>query len=96
MELILPDCLRHWLCVRSHDRPRLVRTDGGLDRWLYRLARKHGRRQDDGWSFDLVHLHAKSGIVAQLKHFGYDVRQIVQRCQIISSCSRVIPAASSG
>jgi plasmid replication initiation protein len=25
---------------------------GGLERWLYRLVRKHGGRQDGGWSFD--------------------------------------------
>src|SRR5436305_1783422 len=51
----------------------------GLERWLYRLVRKHGGRQDGGWSFDLVHLHAKSGSLSPLKHFAYDVRQIVQR-----------------
>jgi plasmid replication initiation protein len=28
---------------------------GGLERWLYRLVRKHGGCQDGGWSFDLVH-----------------------------------------
>ena len=26
---------------------------GGLERWLYRLVRKHGGRQQFGWSFDL-------------------------------------------
>jgi plasmid replication initiation protein len=52
---------------------------GGLERWLYRLVRKHGGRQEGGWSFDLVHLHAKSGSLSPLKHFAYDVRQIVQR-----------------
>ncbi|MEY9107820.1 plasmid replication initiation protein [Bradyrhizobium yuanmingense] len=51
---------------------------GGLERWLYRLVRKHGGHQDGGWSFDLVHLHAKSGILSPLKHFAYDVRPIVQ------------------
>lgn len=50
---------------------------GGLERWLYRLVRKLGGRQDGGWSFDLVHLHAKSGSLSPLKHFCYDVRQIV-------------------
>ena len=52
---------------------------GGLERWLYRLVRKHGGRQEGGWSFDLVHLHAKSGSLSPLKHFAYDVRDIVQR-----------------
>jgi len=42
-------------------------------------VRKHGGRQDGGWSFDLVDLHAKSGSLSPLKHFCYDVRQIVGR-----------------
>ena len=52
---------------------------GGLERWLYRLVRKHGGRQDGGWSFDLMHLHAKSGSLSPLKHFAYDLREIVRR-----------------
>ncbi|MGY4298779.1 plasmid replication initiation protein [Bradyrhizobium sp. i1.4.4] len=52
---------------------------GGLERWLYRLVRKHGGRQNGGWSFDLVHLHAKSGSLSPFKHFAYDLRQIVRR-----------------
>jgi plasmid replication initiation protein len=53
-------------------------TDG-LESRLYRLARKHGGHQEGGWSFDLVHRHTKSGSLSPLKHFAYDVRQIVQR-----------------
>ncbi len=52
---------------------------GGLERWLYRLVRKHGGRQEFGWSFDFVHLHAKSGSLSPLKHFAYDLRDIVRR-----------------
>ena len=52
---------------------------GGLERWLYRLVRKHGGRQEGGWSFDLKHLHAKSGSLSPLKHFAYDLREIVRR-----------------
>ena len=52
---------------------------GGLERWLYRLVRKHGGRQEGGWSFDLKHLHAKSGSLSPLKHFTYDLREIVRR-----------------
>jgi len=52
---------------------------GGLERWLYRLVRKHGGRQDGGWSFDLNYLHAKSGSLSPLKHFAYDLREIVRR-----------------
>ncbi len=52
---------------------------GGLERWLYRLVRKHGGRQEGGWSFDFAHLHAKSGSLSPLKHFAYDLREIVRR-----------------
>ena len=40
---------------------------GGLERWLYRLVRKHGGRQQTGWSFDLPHLHLKSGSLSSPK-----------------------------
>jgi len=52
---------------------------GGLERWLYRVVRKHGGSQRGGWSFDFVHLHAKSGSLSPLKHFAYDLREIVRR-----------------
>ncbi|MGV6873872.1 replication initiator protein A [Pseudochelatococcus sp. B33] len=52
---------------------------GGIERWLYRLVRKHGGRQKWGWSFDLEHLHLKSGSLSPLKHFAYDLRAIVRR-----------------
>jgi plasmid replication initiation protein len=42
-------------------------------------VRKHGGCQDGGWSFDLNHLHAKSGSLSPLKHFVYDLREIVRR-----------------
>lgn len=82
LELILPD----WFYSSVIDDALVLTIDrayfdltGGLERWLYRLVRKHGGRQQGGWSFDLVHLHAKSGSLSPLKHFAYDVRQIVQR-----------------
>jgi plasmid replication initiation protein len=82
LELILPD----WFYAGVIDDALVLTIDrayfdltGGLERWLYRLVRKHGGRQEGGWSFDLVHLYAKSGSLSPLKHFAYDVRQIVQR-----------------
>ncbi|MCC8947809.1 replication initiator protein A [Bradyrhizobium sp. Arg62] len=82
LELILPD----WFYTGVIDDALALAIDrnyfnltGGLERWLYRLVRKHGGRQDGGWSFGLAHLHAKSGILSPLKHFAYDVRQIVER-----------------
>ena len=82
LELILAD----WFYAGVLDEALVLTIDrayfdltGGLERWLYRLVRKHGGRQDGGWSFDFVHLHAKSGSLSPLKHFAYDLREIVRR-----------------
>lgn len=68
---------------------------GGLERWLYRIVRKHGGRQQHGWSFDLAYLHAKSGSLSPLKHFAYDIRNIVRR-QPLPGCSLTIERTPSG
>lgn len=52
---------------------------GGLDRWLYRLVRKHGGRQRDGWRFDFRHLHQKSGSLSPYKRFAFELRDIIRR-----------------
>src|SRR3569833_3867164 len=82
IELILPDWFYNAVLddalILTIDRAYFALT-GGLERWLYRLARKHGGRQHFGWSFDLGHLHAKSGSLSPLKHFAYDLREIVRR-----------------
>ena len=82
IELILPD----WFYAGVLDEALVLTIDpayfaltGGLERWLYRLVRKHGGRQDGGWSFDFEHLHAKSGTLSPLKHFAFDLREIVRR-----------------
>jgi len=82
VELILPD----WFYAGVIDKALVLTIDrayfaltGGLERWLYRLVRKHGGRQDGGWSFDFEHLHAKSGALTPLKRFAFDLREIVRR-----------------
>ena len=82
LELILPD----WFYGGVLDDALVLTIDGayfdltgGLERWLYRLVRKHGGRQEGGWSFDVSHLHAKSGALSPLKHFAHDLRDIVRR-----------------
>ena len=52
---------------------------GGLDRWLYRLVRKHGGRQRGGWRFDFRHLHQKSGSLSPFKRFAFELRHIIRR-----------------
>lgn len=82
VELILPDWfyagVLNAALVLTIDREYFALT-GGLERWLYRLVRKHGGRQNGGWSFDFRHLHVKSGALSPLKHFAFDLRDIVRR-----------------
>nr|HAQ93051.1 replication protein [Afipia sp.] len=55
IEMIVPD----WFYQAVLDDALVLTIDrayfdltGGLDRWLYRLVRKHGGRQRNGWRFD--------------------------------------------
>lgn len=82
IELILPD----WFYAGVLDDALILTIDrnyfsltGGLERWLYRLVRKHGGRQAQGWAFDLAHLHLKSGSLSPLRRFRFELRGIVQR-----------------
>ncbi|QIG78579.1 replication initiator protein A [Stakelama tenebrarum] len=82
IELILPD----WFYAGVLDRALVLTIDrayfdltGGLERWLYRIVRKHGGRQEGGWSFDVPHLHLKSGVLSPLRRFAFELRAIVAR-----------------
>lgn len=82
IELILPD----WFYAGVLDQALILTIDrayfdltGGLERWLYRIVRKHGGRQRGGWSFDLAHLHLKSGVLSPPKQFAFALRDIVRR-----------------
>ena len=82
IEMIVPD----WFFRAVHDDALVLTIDrayfgltGGLDRWLYRLVRKHGGRQRAGWRFDFRHLHQKSGSLSPFKRFAYELRDIIRR-----------------
>ncbi len=82
VELIVPD----WFYKAVLDDALVLTIDrayfdltGGLDRWLYRLVRKHGGRQRHGWRFDFRHLHQKSGSLSPFKRFTFELRDIVRR-----------------
>ncbi|WP_240339333.1 replication initiator protein A [Novosphingobium sp. BW1] len=82
IELILPD----WFYAGVLDRALVLTIDpayfdltGGIERWLYRLVRKHGGRQNGGWSFDVPHLHLKSGALSPRRRFAFELRAIVER-----------------
>ena len=82
LELIVPD----WFYNAVLDDALILTIDrayfdltGGYDRWLYRLVRKHGGRQRNGWQFEFRHLYLKSGSLSPFKRFAFELRGIVHR-----------------
>jgi len=82
VELILPD----WFYAGVLERSLVLTIDrtyfdltGGIARWLYRLVRKHAGRQPTGWRFSFEHLHVKSGSLAPLAMFAFELRCIVKQ-----------------
>ena len=82
IEMILPDwfysAVLNDALILTIDRAYFDLT-GGLERWLYRLVRKHGGRQAAGWRFGVAHLYAKSGSLNPLRRFAFELRGIVRR-----------------
>jgi len=79
LELVLPD----WFYAAITDASRVLtlhpgyfELTGGIERWLYRLVRKHVGSQARGWRFDIPFLHRKSGSLARLSDFALDLRRI--------------------
>lgn len=52
---------------------------GGIERWLYRVVRKHGGHQSGGWAFTMAQLHVKSGSTQRLADFAKELRRTVDR-----------------
>ena len=52
---------------------------GGIERWLYRVVRKHGGHQSGGWAFTMAQLHLKSGSTQRLADFAKELRRTVER-----------------
>ena len=52
---------------------------GGIERWLYRVVRKHGGHQSGGWAFTMTQLHMKSGSTQRLADFAKELRRTIER-----------------
>ena len=76
--------------------PAYFRLTGGIERWLYRLVRKHGGRQPGGWQFDFRHLHRKSGSTARFSDFAFDLRALAARQSLPGYVLAIERAADSG
>jgi plasmid replication initiation protein len=62
--------------------PDYFRLTGGLDRFLYRLARRHagnGIDNPDGWAFSFRDLHRRTGSPAPYGQFARDLRKAIAR-----------------
>lgn len=82
MEFVLPEWFYNSVVDRSlvlTIDPAYFRLTGGIERWLYRIARKHAGHQRHGWLFEVAHLYVKSGSLARVSDFALDLRRIAAR-----------------
>ena len=52
---------------------------GGMERALYRVARKHAGEQEQGWVCRIALLHEKTGSDSPLKQFTYLLKRIIAK-----------------
>ena len=86
MEFVLPDWFYRGVTDRSlvlAIDPAYFRLTGGIERWLYRVARKHAGHQPHGWLFEVAHLHQKSGSLARISDFALDLRRIAAKQSLL-------------
>ena len=62
--------------------PDYFQLSGGLERALYRIARKHAGDQEQGWTCRVSLLHEKSGSDSAPKEFGRMLRKIVENNEL--------------
>lgn len=80
----VPDWLLHGVrngTVLTLDRDYFQLT-GGIERAIYRAARKHAGSQPKGWTCRMSVLHEKTGSEAALKMFAFKVRELCQRDEL--------------
>jgi plasmid replication initiation protein len=92
MEFVLPDWFYRGVIDRSlvlAIDPAYFRLTGGIERWLYRVARKHAGRQPKGWLFEIAHLHEKSGSLVRVSDFALQIRRIAARQPLLGYRLRI-------
>jgi plasmid replication initiation protein len=58
--------------------PDYFQLSGGLERALYRIARKHAGDQEEGWTCRVSLLHEKSGSDSAPKEFARMLRKVIE------------------
>jgi len=89
MNMTLPDWLYQGIVTKGgiltiHEDYFLL--TGGIERWLYRVARKHAGMQEQGWQFTMRQLYAKSGSKARFSNFAIDIRKVVKADNLPEYC----------
>lgn len=59
--------------------PAYFRLTGGMERWLYRIARRHCGSNEQGWSFTAKTLHQKYPTGRTFRFFKRDLKEVVER-----------------
>jgi hypothetical protein len=82
LNIIVPD----WLFSTVVERRRVLRVTrtflhltGAIERWLWRLLRRHVHRISTGWEIPLATLHDRSGSLARPADFIVELRRIARR-----------------
>ena len=85
LEFIIPDWLYDGILNQRlilTINPAYFDLTSGIERWLYRVVRKHGGKQKTGWSFTFRQLYEKSGSTDRFANFTMHIRRIVARQSI--------------
>ena len=64
--------------------PGYFTLTGGVQRWLWLLARKHAGQQSTGWRISFDALHARSGSATRHCHFVAALRRIAQSGRLLT------------
>ena len=67
---------------------------GGIERWMYRVARKHAGRQEMGWRFTMRQLYEKSGSSARFSRLAEAARR--QASAGVSAAAEAGPGVFEG
>ena len=85
MSITVPDWL--YQGVLKHSDVLAIHKDyfqltGGLERWLYRVARKHAGMQENGFFISLPTLYEKSGSDRAYRSFKSDLKKVIERDEL--------------
>lgn len=84
-KITLSDWLYEITCTKGallKIHPEYFKITSGLERFLYRTARKHVGVQNETWTFSIETLYEKSGSEREFKKFKYDLKKEIEENNI--------------